>query len=77
MKSVTLIMFWFILMAFSGCFAHQPVASVTLQVVNQEDSPVTDAEIIATFEQGLEDLLQVPDEDGEVVFSSEIVWFLR
>lgn len=57
----------------TACFARYPVAKITLQVVNQDNVPVTDTEITASFWEGRQDIRKWPDANGYVTFSSQVI----
>ena len=72
MKKLILLFLPFLLTSL-GCARLLPKAMVTLHVVNQDGEPVSDTEIVATFEGGSEDdIIKYPDKNGYVTFTSPV-----
>ena len=73
MNRKSLLVIWLLTMFQVGCLAHPPVATVTVHAINQDGKPVTDTEIVGTFENGKIDVTKWPDENGYVTFSSPVM----
>lgn len=57
----------------TGCFARTPVAKITLHVVNQNNIPVTDVEVSASFWGGRQNIIKKPNKDGYISYSSPVL----
>lgn len=73
MKLLSIIFCYSTVIMTSGCLAQYPQAEITLHVINQDGNPVTDTEIMASFENGKEDIRKIPDKNGYVTFSSPVL----
>lgn len=70
MKHSLLLLLYVSLFSTTGCFARNPIAKITLHVVNQNDIPVTDTQIAASFWGGRENIIKPTNEKGYVSYSS-------
>lgn len=57
----------------SGCFARNPIAKITLHVVNQNNTPVKDVQIVASFWGGRENIIKSPNEEGYISYLSPVL----
>ena len=73
MKLLNVVCYYVAVIMTSGWLVQHPQAKITLRVVNQNEKPVTDTEITASFENGKADIRKKPDENGYVTFSSPVM----